>query len=541
MALVTLPRQLIVDANGTPRVGAKLYAYEAGTVNPIVTYTTRSYDVPHAHPVLSVSDGLFPAINVNPDVNETYKLVVTDADGVTIYTDDDIEARVDAIPMTQDEIGAALYPRTQAEIDAGVTPVNYAYPSTDLRRFGLVGDGSTDDTAALANAALIGGSWEVPAGVQVKITNTITITKAVKFYSQAPVSPNPPLAPTQAYFFHDFSGTFFDLVGSASSDKVGAGVIFDGISLVQNHGDGSGASGICIRNVALSDTQKCPWLRMENFQIETVSGKNDWTGGILLDGVANTSGGNQNRDIFLSRGRIVGGAHSSYAIKSNGAQNIFIDNVEASLTNADLILTGDASHVSASVFLSNTTFNKVSLDYATNVYGAGNTASQFISTANTADVALGISLGVSQTLLGTRVTIYGESAAGKFQVASSNNVRYEIGGNSFECTGPVEIGTNPATSGAIRLANATKIVGRNAANSANVELIGIGGNDRVQIAPAGAQVEFGFGGVIYGGAGTPEGVVTAPVGSLFLRSDGSTSTTLYVKTSGTGNTGWTAK
>ena len=43
------------------------------------------------------------------------------------------------------------------------------------------------------------------------------------------------------------------------------------------------------------------------------------------------------------------------------------------------------------------------------------------------------------------------------------------------------------------------------------------------------------------GSGTPEGVVTAPVGSLFLRNDGSTSTTLYVKTSGTGNTGWTAK
>lgn len=46
---------------------------------------------------------------------------------------------------------------------------------------------------------------------------------------------------------------------------------------------------------------------------------------------------------------------------------------------------------------------------------------------------------------------------------------------------------------------------------------------------------------IYSGAGAPEGVVTAVIGSLFLRNDGSTSTTLYVKTSGSGNTGWTAK
>ncbi len=46
---------------------------------------------------------------------------------------------------------------------------------------------------------------------------------------------------------------------------------------------------------------------------------------------------------------------------------------------------------------------------------------------------------------------------------------------------------------------------------------------------------------ITSGSGSPEGVVTANVGSLYLRSDGGTTTTLYVKTSGTGNTGWVAK
>jgi hypothetical protein len=43
------------------------------------------------------------------------------------------------------------------------------------------------------------------------------------------------------------------------------------------------------------------------------------------------------------------------------------------------------------------------------------------------------------------------------------------------------------------------------------------------------------------GAGTPEGAVTAPVGSLFTRTDGGAGTTLYVKESGAGNTGWVAK
>jgi hypothetical protein len=41
--------------------------------------------------------------------------------------------------------------------------------------------------------------------------------------------------------------------------------------------------------------------------------------------------------------------------------------------------------------------------------------------------------------------------------------------------------------------------------------------------------------------GTPEGVVTAPVGSMVTRTDGGATTTLYVKESGAGNTGWVAK
>lgn len=52
----------------------------------------------------------------------------------------------------------------------------------------------------------------------------------------------------------------------------------------------------------------------------------------------------------------------------------------------------------------------------------------------------------------------------------------------------------------------------------------------------------GAGGALWlSGSGSPEGVVTAVVGSLYTRTDGGASTTLYVKESGTGNTGWVAK
>lgn len=42
------------------------------------------------------------------------------------------------------------------------------------------------------------------------------------------------------------------------------------------------------------------------------------------------------------------------------------------------------------------------------------------------------------------------------------------------------------------------------------------------------------------GAGSPEAAVTAPIGSEYLRNNGGADTTLYIKESGTGNTGWKA-
>lgn len=48
-------------------------------------------------------------------------------------------------------------------------------------------------------------------------------------------------------------------------------------------------------------------------------------------------------------------------------------------------------------------------------------------------------------------------------------------------------------------------------------------------------------GLLYTGTGSPESVVTAGVGSMYLRTDGGANTTLYIKESGVSNTGWIAK
>ena len=47
--------------------------------------------------------------------------------------------------------------------------------------------------------------------------------------------------------------------------------------------------------------------------------------------------------------------------------------------------------------------------------------------------------------------------------------------------------------------------------------------------------------IVTSGAGSPEGVLSAAVGSVYTRTDGGVGTTLYVKESGVSNTGWGPK
>ena len=58
----------------------------------------------------------------------------------------------------------------------------------------------------------------------------------------------------------------------------------------------------------------------------------------------------------------------------------------------------------------------------------------------------------------------------------------------------------------------------------------------------GGTISIGYSGQkIFNGSGSPEGAVSANAGSLYLNRDGGANTTLYIKESGAGNTGWIAK
>lgn len=75
--------------------------------------------------------------------------------------------------------------------------------------------------------------------------------------------------------------------------------------------------------------------------------------------------------------------------------------------------------------------------------------------------------------------------------------------------------------------------------SSSVQKFSVNGGGNMElsgtVSPGGTQVKW------TSGTGTPEGVLTAAVGSMYTRTDGGAGTTLYIKESGTSSTGWVAK
>jgi hypothetical protein len=151
-------RQVRVNSTGRPHAGARAYFYDAGTTSARSVYTSAARTVAHTNPVVANAAGLFPAIYLDPAYN--YRCITQTSAGVAIDDEDNIPGT----SVTADQVGLALYPRTDTEVSAGVTPVNYQYPPGNVRRYGAEGDGTTDDTAAFLAASQSSANVDVPDG-----------------------------------------------------------------------------------------------------------------------------------------------------------------------------------------------------------------------------------------------------------------------------------------------------------------------------------------------------------------------------------------
>lgn len=196
-----------LDNNGNPLSGGKVYTYAAGTTTPQTTYTGRNGVTPNTNPIILDSAGRTPE-QIWSTEGLLYKYVVATSTDIVIRTWDNIGGSVvasnlatDLADTSDDSKGDALIGFKQSG-PAGFLSGAVARTVNDklqefisVKDFGAVGDGVTDDTAAIQaaiNAAIYNGSVSqstgakktvrIPAGNYV-ISDTIQLGYGTSFSS----------------------------------------------------------------------------------------------------------------------------------------------------------------------------------------------------------------------------------------------------------------------------------------------------------------------------------------------------------------------
>ena len=198
------------DNNGIPLAGGKLYTYAAGTTTPATTYTSNVGNIPHANPIILDSTGRVSS-EIWLSTTANYKFVLATSTDIVLWSKDDISGIATSsdlnsfITSLASSSGAALVGYNQGGVGAVDRNVrSRLQDSTSAKDFGAVGDGVTDDTAALqayadylATVADPAGSssllaknhpiFYLPSGDGYKITTPLTIGKNISVVCDGPI------------------------------------------------------------------------------------------------------------------------------------------------------------------------------------------------------------------------------------------------------------------------------------------------------------------------------------------------------------------
>jgi hypothetical protein len=168
--------------SGNVLTGGKLYTYLAGTTTPTPTYTTSAGNVARTNPIVLDAAGRVPSGGEIWLTNGVlYKFVLEDANSVVIATYDNVAGIGDIYATTLSASnGSSLIGYQPAGANAVTTTVQAKLRQyVSVIDFGAKGDGTTNDTAAFANAIAFldtagGGQLYIPDGIYMLDSLTMT-------------------------------------------------------------------------------------------------------------------------------------------------------------------------------------------------------------------------------------------------------------------------------------------------------------------------------------------------------------------------------
>ena len=134
-----------LDNSGNPLTGGKIFTYAAGTTTPQSTYTSANGATPHANPIILDAAGRVPGGEIWLTNGLQYKFLIKTSADVQIGSYDNIFG-VNSVDAEQINYTPPFTNSVATNVEAKLAQ------TVSVADFGAVGDGVTDDSAAIQAA-----------------------------------------------------------------------------------------------------------------------------------------------------------------------------------------------------------------------------------------------------------------------------------------------------------------------------------------------------------------------------------------------------
>lgn len=554
MAITQLapPYPLFTDKNGDPLDAGYLYFGEANLnpeTNPIQIYYDTALTQPAAQPVRT--------INGYPSRNGSAALIYADSNfSITVRN-----KRGELVIYSP--VGYGIIPGTSATSTDQITYdqggpgsaprllTSHLQDYVSVKDFGAVGDGLTDDTAAIQAAVDYCKTTDRTEGIPTTPVKNSVLFPAGTYLVSASLNITSYLNIVGAGRHTTFvksAITNGDPVFSVEYSTSGLFQNYNVISNITINGQSNNCIGIYSARTNRFKAENVQVMQCRHGGISLYSGvinsfidTSVWGCGdgthaaILLDGPAANLGPNATT---FHGGEVYASGGIGLHIKEAARVNVLNMTLQANASNAVLVSSGQGVRIDGCYFEQNLDdikcLNTVNTVITNNFFALPST-------------------GYNAFVVINRMTngeIYNnEFALGKNAIGATTEIgsllfdQSHVGNNFGSIPLPID-----ASILALAAGNGTVIERWNADLYGNAQygrqifMSRVHFADRVRFLDFNDWIDFVDSGAIWRtGPSIPEGVITAPVGSLYTNTIGGVGTTLYIKESGVGNTGWVAK